>query len=96
MGTLNSSLDPFAERLSHPPILAATIGTFIIEEIFGKKSPKRKEVLKNLGQDHLLMMENKKTMAQSDEQSAQDNLHKLPEPQEFRRLLANRERYLGL
>jgi DNA (cytosine-5)-methyltransferase 1 len=79
-----------------PPILAATIGIFIIEEIFGQKSPKREDVLKTLGQDHLLTAENKKIKDQFDEQSSQDNLHKQPEQQEFRRLLTNRERYLGL
>lgn len=72
-----------------PPVLAAAIGKFIIEKIFGGKAPDRIEVWKKLGQDHLLQREEEKLKARNDSPVAQEQPRKKQEQQAYHRLQAS-------
>lgn len=79
-----------------PPVLAAAIGSFILERIFKYPSVARKDIWAKLGQNHLLDAEEKKLKLLNDEQLDLNNRHKHPGPQMYLPLQANTKRSLDL
>jgi DNA (cytosine-5)-methyltransferase 1 len=79
-----------------PPVLAATIGAFLIEDIYGEVTPSRETVWQKLGQQHLLDAEKTKIKGQDDLQSSQDSLRRQPEQPTPHHLRANTKQSAGL
>ncbi len=79
-----------------PPVLAAKIGSFILESIFNKKTPSKQTVWKALGQEHLLQAEQEKIRLLNGEQLTQDNQHKYLERQKYPLLPTSKPQSLGL